>query len=225
MPMVRASFLFLLLLAFTVQAAEWERWDGCRLATDEYFDGDSFHVTKNGQDKIFRLYAVDTAETDDEFSKRVRAQQKYFGATKKEILAAGRQAEEFTALLLQSPFTVETKWVDARGNSSQPRYFAKITLSDGSDLGLRLIEAGLARSYGMREGLSSSYLKALDRAQESAKAARLGIWADRPASASTKTKKTAAEKSEPESSPVDEGLETQSVFDRLQKESASGVDY
>lgn len=216
--------LFLALLISVSSAAGWEKWEGCRLEAEEYFDGDSFHVKKDGKDRIFRLYAVDTAETDDEFSNRVRAQRKYFGTTKANLLAAGKQAEELTAMLLQNPFTVETKWVDARGNSSQPRYFARITLADGSDLGLRLVQAGLARSYGMREDLPSSYLNALDRAQEAAKEAQLGLWAKKPSSPGGNETK-AAEKNDPKPSPDGAVLDTQSVFDQLQKESVGGVDY
>lgn len=161
------------------RADAWETLTGCCLLENGYFDGDSFHVKAGGQDRIFRLYAVDAPETNDDFAGRVDEQKKYFGTTKKKILAGGQEAAEFTKQLLQEPFTVETKWVDARGNSRQPRFFARITLSDGSDLGLRLIDAGLARSYGMREDLSAAYLRQLDKAQEEAKEKGLGLWAAR----------------------------------------------
>ena len=52
---------FLGLQARGVRAAGWEKWEGCRLATSEHHDGDSFHVVKQGKDRIFRIYAVDTA--------------------------------------------------------------------------------------------------------------------------------------------------------------------
>jgi endonuclease YncB( thermonuclease family) len=51
---------------------------------------------------------------------------------------------------------VETCWIDAKGSSRRQQFFGKITLADGSDLGLPLVEAGLARSYGMRQGLKNS---------------------------------------------------------------------
>ena len=94
----------------------------------------------------------------------------------KVLLAGGLEAKEHAARLLGEPFTVETSWVDARGNSREPRYFAKITLSDGSDLGVRLAEAGLARDYGMREGLDPSYLSRIKQAAQSAKSERRGLW-------------------------------------------------
>jgi len=219
--MRRATTLILSLLALAqpAQAAEWEKWEGCRLATAEYYDGDSFHVIKSGKDRIFRLYAVDTAETNDDFPERVKEQQKYFGATKEEVLAEGKKAEEFTRRLLQQPFTVETQWIDAKGNSRQERYFALITLSDGTDLAVRLLEAGLARSYGMQEGLPSSYVGKLDRAEAQAKRSRLGLWGGKSALMPDDTE-------EPESAPAAEEDMTgaQSVFDQLQRESATGLE-
>ncbi len=224
--MIRAVFLAWLLSAAPTLAAGWEKWEGCRLETTEYFDGDSFHVRKDGKDRIFRLYAVDTAETDNDFVQRVRQQQKYFGARKNDLLAAGEEAEELTGRLLQEPFTVETRWVDAKGNSSQPRYFAKITLADGTDLGLRLVRAGLARSYGMREGLPESYLRTLDRAQEEAKEAKVGLWVGKTKAAapvvSQEKKKSPRDQSGPARSGG--GLDTQSVFDSLQREAETGVE-
>ena len=189
------------------------------MATAKYYDGDSFHVAKVGKDRIFRLYAVDTAETNDDFPERVQEQQKYFRATKADVLAEGKKAEEFTRRLLQQPFTVETQWIDAKGNSRQQRYFGKITLSDGTDLAVRLVEAGLARSYGMREGLAGSYLAKLDRAEADAKRSRLGLWGGKSAA-------MPEDREEPEPAPAAEEDMTgaQSVFDQLQRESATGLE-
>jgi endonuclease YncB( thermonuclease family) len=106
----------------------------------------------------------------------VEEQAEYFRGNTAEILAAGTQAGEFTRRLLLEPFTVETCWIDAKGSSRRQRFFGKITLADGSDLGLPLVEAGLARRYGMRQGLQNSYLAKLDRAESAAKAARRGVW-------------------------------------------------
>ena len=219
--MRRATILILPLLALaqSMPAADWEKWEGCRLATTEYYDGDSFHVIKSGKDRIFRLYAVDTAETNDEFPERVKEQQKYFRATKEEVLAEGKKAEEFTRRLLQQPFNVETRWIDAKGSSRQQRYFAMITLSDGTDLAVRLLEAGLARSYGMQEGLPSFYVGKLDHAEARAKRSRLGLWGGKSAPMPEDTE-------EPETAPAAEEDMTgaQSVFDQLQRESATGLE-
>ncbi len=170
-------------------AASWEAIPDCRLIENRYLDGDSFHVQAKNQDQVFRLYAVDAPETDDKFPERVKEQKKYFSTTKKAILAGGQEAAEFTRKLLQDPFTVETKWVDAKGNSQQPRFFAKVTLADGSDLGMCLIEAGLARSYGMREDVLLSYLNHLDKAQTAAQENGVGLWATKLKRAEAKAAK------------------------------------
>lgn len=172
-----------------LQAEPWETISDCRLIENRYLDGDSFHVQAKNQDQVFRLYAVDAPETDDKFPERVNEQKKYFSTTKKAILAGGQEAAEFTRKLLQDPFTVETKWVDAKGNSQQPRFFAKVTLADGSDLGMRLIEAGLARSYGMREDVLLSYLNHLDKAQTAAQESGIGLWSAKAKRAATKAAK------------------------------------
>lgn len=203
------------------QSEDWETLRGCRLQTSEYFDGDSFHVIKDGKDRIFRLYAVDTAETGLEFPDRLREQEEYFKASEEEVLAAGAEAEEFTRRLLQKPFNVETQWVDAKGASHQQRFFAKITLDDGSDLGLRLVEAGLARSYGMTQGLSSAYLGKLDRAESSARAARRGLWGGKQAQLPADPK--AAEEAQP-SEGAGEIIDTQSIFNSLQHEASGATD-
>lgn len=170
------SIVFVVGWQGAVWAADWETVPDCRLIEDRYFDGDSFHVRVQGQDRVFRLYAVDAPETNNDFPERVKEQKKYFSTTKKAILAGGQEALELTRNLLKEPFTVETKWVDAKGNSQQPRFFAKVILSDGTDLGMRLLEAGLARSYGMREDLPMSYLSQLDKAQAAAQKEGRGLW-------------------------------------------------
>ena len=206
-------------LVSLARASDWETWDGCRLVTTQFFDGDSFHVAKSGKDKIFRLYAVDTAETSEQIPERVEEQAKYFSATKDEVLAGGEQAEEFTRRVLQKPFMVETQWVDAKGASHQQRFYGKITSADGSDLGLRLVEAGLARSHGMTQGLPPEYLRKLDRAESVAKAARRGIWGGKKAELPTDE---GAEDVGPTPEPDTDIIDTQSVFDSLQQESAAG---
>lgn len=202
----------------------WEKLQGCRLAANEYFDGDSFHVAADGKDRIFRLYAVDAAETNDEFPERVREQEEFFQTSKAVVLECGKQAEELSRRLLQKPFTVETKWIDAKGNSRQQRFFGRITLADGSDLGLRLVEVGLARSYGIRQDLPGDYLADLDRAQAAAKRKRLGLWGGGKSSAVLPPEQEEQAEESPEPAEASDGaLGTQSIFDRLQQENAAGV--
>ena len=64
------TFLLVLGLAFLLEnaaAREWEKLQNCRLAPDQYKDGDSFHVLHDGKSHIFRLYFVDCPETDTSF--------------------------------------------------------------------------------------------------------------------------------------------------------------
>lgn len=217
--------MFLVLVA-SAGAAGWQTIPDCRLLTDEYHDGDSFHARGAGRQSIFRLYAVDAPEMDRKFPDRVREQCRYFKVTQKVLFEGAQRAKELTASLLAQPFTVETKWVDARGDSGRRRYFARITLSDGSDLGLRLVEAGLARSFGMQEGMTSGYLKQLDRAQQTARAEKRGLWGAAGAgwltSASPAAAGTPADRQKPEETSQPQGLDTQSIFDRLQQESEGG---
>jgi endonuclease YncB( thermonuclease family) len=127
----------------------WERLDNCRLVPGEYMDGDSFHVLHNGKNHIFRLYFVDCPETDASFPKRIQDQMEDFGlANEAAVLKAGEQAKEFTKKKLSAPFTVLTKWEDARGNSRQSRYYAVI-LKGTKNLAEELASAGMARAYGM----------------------------------------------------------------------------
>ncbi|MFZ9933471.1 MAG: hypothetical protein ACO3G9_09775, partial [Chthoniobacterales bacterium] len=75
------------------------------------------------------------------------------------------------------------------------------------------------RSYGMRKGLPSSYVGKLDRAEAQAKRSRLGLWGGKSAP-------MPEDNEEPESAPVAEEDMTgaQSVFDQLQRESATGLE-
>lgn len=51
---------------------DWQKLEGCQLIQNEWNDGDSFHVrTAEGTEFIFRLYFVDTPETDSRFPDRV----------------------------------------------------------------------------------------------------------------------------------------------------------
>ena len=60
----RAVLLVLLALVCIARADEWETIRGCRLIENESNDGDSFHVEADGEEKIFRLYFVDTPESE-----------------------------------------------------------------------------------------------------------------------------------------------------------------
>lgn len=176
--------LILLLLSHSACGAKlraWETWDDCRLETDKYFDGDSFHVRHGNEDTIVRLYFVDAPEINDDYVKSVAKQAAYFHVNKAQVLAAGLKAKEFTKNFLSSPFRVITCRKSAPGASRGGRSYA-IVESNGHRLDAALVEAGLARAYGeiadypdADAGKKTAHDLRLDE-QEAAKA-RSGLWA------------------------------------------------
>jgi len=163
--MIRLFSLVLLLLAslpHDATAQELTRLEGCRLIPTEWADGDSFLVeTADGQQMTVRLYGVDCVEknvTDESDARRLRAQRRYFGisdagGTPQESIDLakefGRLATEETRKALSKPFTLHTNFADARGDGRYKRIYGFITISDGTDLGERLVNTGHARAFGV----------------------------------------------------------------------------
>ena len=187
MVRVRRCALFLALclsgvLPHILLAAEWSKLEGCTLVPDEYRDGDSFHVRQVDKDFIFRLYFVDAPETDSRFPDRDAQQAKYFGISAPVALSLGKAAEDFTANALSKPFTVWTKFQDARGSSRQHRFYAIVKTTRGS-LAELLIANGLARVFGMPTALpdggsAADYIAKLKTIEAKAKATKRGGWND-----------------------------------------------
>src|SRR5438477_12483423 len=73
-------------------------------------DGDSFHVSVQGKEYIFRLYFVDAPETTNEFRDRIEEQANYFGVTVDQVLKLGELAKVYTREKLSGPFLVRTCW-------------------------------------------------------------------------------------------------------------------
>lgn len=181
-------FVFILacLLFFASQAIsrEWVRIDGCRLDTAwGYNDGDSFRVIlPDGNRAVFRLYAVDTPETDLEFRQRVSDQAEYFGITLDSAVEIGAEAKSAARAALSNGFTVWTKYEDALGRSQRSYAFIAAPFRDGhTDLGQALVSWGLARIHGKRvhtPGTSTAdqYLATLRQAEANAKANLRGAW-------------------------------------------------
>jgi endonuclease YncB( thermonuclease family) len=176
-----AVVCFFLLLG-NAFAGNWQKLENCRLAHDQYMDGDSFHVLHQGKNYIFRLYFVDCPETDTSFPKRVADQMHDFGlASDKAVVAAGLKSKEFTIKMLAGQFTVLTKWEDARGNSRQPRNYAVILVGN-KNLAEELARAGLARAFGMPADYpdaarAKSFKDNLRRLQANAIRQKLGAFA------------------------------------------------
>jgi len=134
---------------FLAQADDWVKLQGCQLIANPANDGDSFYVRHEGTVYIFRLYGVDTPETQNTYPDRVAAQARYFNVDDDDVIKLGLAAKRWTKQALSRPFTVETCKQDAMGNSHLPRYYAVITTAKGENLAEGLAGAGLARVYGM----------------------------------------------------------------------------
>ena len=82
-----AAYALLLCLCTPAIASEWQTIRNCRLIENESNDGDSFHVKADGEERIFRLYFVDTPEADADDSRvqdRIAKQAAEFGISEKE---------------------------------------------------------------------------------------------------------------------------------------------
>lgn len=168
---MRISVLSLFLSVCLLHSAptpDWQILEGCQLIQNEWNDGDSFHVrTAEGTEFIFRLYFVDTPETDARFPDRVAEQAAAFGISSDEALALGEKAKKFTASALGSPFVVWSCWQKAPGSSQLQRWYAMVETKNGW-LDKSLVKSGLARIYGKRittpSGMDSrQYIEELNR--------------------------------------------------------------
>ncbi|MDA3873128.1 MAG: hypothetical protein PF795_04130 [Kiritimatiellae bacterium] len=160
---------------------KWTELDGVRLEENASNDGDSFHAKRNSSDYLFRLYYVDSTETDLRFEDRVQEQADYFGVTIPEAMKGAEQAAEFIkSLLKDTEFTVYTRYEDARGSSTLKRYFAMVKVGDKWLCEL-LVENGHARIFGkpseLPDGTPARIHWARLRSLESeAKEAHRGTW-------------------------------------------------
>jgi len=158
----------------------WVVLENCRLITNPANDGDSFHVSVGKKEYLFRLYFVDSPETDEMTPRRLIEQAKYFSITVPQAIEVGRAAKDFTQEKLSEPFTVFTHMSDAMGQSRLERFYAFVETKEG-DLGEQLVRNGLARSYGFKTvppGLASSQIEVerLQRFEDDAKRENIGAW-------------------------------------------------
>ena len=179
-PLLASALLFGASFTNLFAHAPWVTLQGGHYLIKRPNDGDSFHVSVEGHEYIFRLYFVDAPETSAEFRDRVEEQAKYFGVTVDQVLEVGDLAKQFTREKLTEPFLVRTCWEDAGGRSRMQRFYAFVQTRTG-DLGEQLVENGLARSHpatARPEGLTSAAaewqkLIALER---KAKREKVGGW-------------------------------------------------
>jgi len=159
---------------------QWIVFQNCRLIPNPANDGDSFHVSVGQKEYLFRLYMVDTPETDEMVPRRLVDQAKYFGITVREAIEVGRAAKEFTRRKLSEPFTVFTHLSDAMGRSRLERFYAYIQTKDG-DLGEQLVRSGLARIYGFKaappgSGNLPAEMHELQLLESQARQEKIGGW-------------------------------------------------
>ncbi len=159
---------------------DWIVLENCRLVPSAANDGDSFHVSVNGKQYIFRLYFVDAPETDAADPKRLVEQAKHFGIAVPQVIEVGEMAKAFTQQKLAEPFTVTTRMANAMGRSSVERFYAFVRTKEG-DLGEQLIANGLARIHGTTATLptgssSAAERQTLEQLEREAKQRRVGGW-------------------------------------------------
>jgi endonuclease YncB( thermonuclease family) len=159
----------------------WETIRNAKLIDNPWNDGDSFHVLANGTHRVFRLYFVDTPETDRSLSDRIKTQAAYFNIPPTQVSALGEKAAAVSESLLKGKsLTIHTRWRDALGRSKLGRYYALIEV-DGKDLGGLLVQQGLARVYGMKTDLpdgsdAARMTNRLQQLEREAKSKKAGAW-------------------------------------------------
>jgi DNA uptake protein ComE-like DNA-binding protein len=159
---------------------QWIVLKDCRLVANPANDGDSFHVSAGANEYIFRLYLVDTPETDEMTPGRLVEQAKYFGISVPQAIETGRAATDFTREKLSEPFTVFTHMSDAMGQSRLERFYAFVQTKEG-DLGEQLVRNGLARIYGFKAappGLRNLRveMEKLQQLENEARLEKIGGW-------------------------------------------------
>jgi competence ComEA-like helix-hairpin-helix protein len=173
-----------LAIATAGASGDWVTLENCRLVSNPANDGDSFHVSADGKEYLFRLYFVDAPETDAANPARLIEQAKHFGISVPQVIEMGEAAKQFTQEKLAEPFTVVTRMANAMGRSNTERFYAFVQTKEG-DLGEQLVANGLARIYGRRvtpPGASSSAAERqkLEELEAEAKQHKLGGWATTP---------------------------------------------
>lgn len=164
------------------KGASWQTIRNATLLENPWNDGDSFHILADGTHRVFRLYFVDTPETDRSLSDRIRTQAAFFHLRPEQIPALGERAAAFSSALLRGkPITVRTRWRDALGRSKLGRHYALIEV-DGKDVGCLLVQNGLARTYGMKTDLpdgsdADRMVQKLHQLEREAKQKKSGAWA------------------------------------------------
>jgi hypothetical protein len=180
--------LFVLLCTAVSALADWTELTGCRLVENGSNDGDSFLIESpvpyRGETvQRYRLYFVDTAETDSNSPfklDRLKDQAAYWGSDDPDFaLQMGLRAEQTVKKWMRSSFTVYTQGEYAPSLGA-PRCYALIRIGD-CWLDEMLVEEGLARIFGsgsdLPDGTSAdSHRSRLQTLERSARADSRNGW-------------------------------------------------
>src|SRR5438067_12901684 len=85
-------------------AAPWATLQGGHYLVKRANDGDSFHVSVEGKEYIFRLYFVDAPETTPGFRDRVEGKANYSGVTADRVWQVGDLANQLRRGRRTEPF-------------------------------------------------------------------------------------------------------------------------
>ena len=189
--LLAATTLALALADNAAAAKKWREYTECTVIPNASNDGDSFHVKPTNiktKTYLFRLYFVDTPESEKSLPERLQEQADYFKiANPLDVVKVGKEAVRFTEKFLEDgKFTVYSRLADALGRSQKDRDYAMVLNAAGQDLGFELVRHGLARVYGSGTDLTEleAYGKSEDfwwrrlrQAELEAKKEKLGGWA------------------------------------------------
>src|SRR5437588_11440636 len=157
-PLLITAFLFAASITNSFAHSPWITLQGGHYLIKRPNDGDSFHVSVEGHEYIFRLYFVDAPETSAEFRDRVEEQAAYFGVTVDQVLQVGELAKEFTREKLADSFLVRTCWEDAGGGRLLQRYY-EFGQTRTVHVAEHVVDDGLTRAHPAAptpDGLTSS---------------------------------------------------------------------
>ena len=179
----RAALVAVLLCVAIVNVGargDWIVLENCRLIVNPANDGDGFHASAGKEEYVFRLYLVDTPETEGMEPGRLIEQAKYFEISVPQAIEVGEAAKAFTREKLAEPFTVFTRMSGAMGRSKIGRVYAFVQTKEG-DLGEQLVRHGLARIHGAKAippGFSNarSELQRLQQLEDEARREKIGGW-------------------------------------------------
>jgi len=171
----RGISLILLAVALIVGAFFWHASSSPQsvpVQLARVIDGDSIRVVFRGENTPVRLLGIDCVEMRN--TNKRRKQMKEYGLTEEQALMIGRLASEATEDALKPPAKIRVVLPEAKAERDRYGRLLAYVEADGGDLGMKLIEAGLADVFDARHARESVYLEA----REGARNQGLGIWAN-----------------------------------------------